>query len=222
MKIGKKTSVALISTIFIFAVLGMKTAYALPSPPFNQCPPVGADSSCAVLIVIDTNGSVVILQDSNMGPFDGIEDTLVGVQDNCASCGTITSLTISGPNILGFDNDGACSGLYTPNPSPSLCQSGMLTTNDPQDYESNNVTFTIVNPNTGSINFSPGLTNGQHAWFSLENSLNATSLKVTPPVGTGVPQFPAGTLLLIGPLALVLVAMLRMRKSRPSTVGLEA
>jgi hypothetical protein len=176
----KEDSVALISTMLVFAVLGMKTVYALPSPPFNQCPPVGFDKSCTILIVIDTNGSVVILQDSNMGPYDGVEDTLVGVQDNCASCGTITSLTISGPNILGFDSDGACSGLYTPDPSPSLCQSGMLTTNDPQDYESNNVTFTRVDPNTGSINFSPGLTNGQHAWFSLENSLNATSLKVTP------------------------------------------
>src|SRR2546427_222238 len=52
------------------------------TPPFTQCPPVGADTGCAILLVIDAAGSLRVHADPSQGPFDGIEDTLVGVQNN--------------------------------------------------------------------------------------------------------------------------------------------
>src|SRR5215212_946637 len=48
------------------------------SPPFNECPPVGRDSSCGVLVIVTDSGGTV-LSDPSQPPFDGIEDTLTGV-----------------------------------------------------------------------------------------------------------------------------------------------
>ncbi|MEM3638061.1 MAG: hypothetical protein QXE12_05210 [Conexivisphaerales archaeon] len=180
---------------------GISFTYAT-SPSFTQCPPVGFDTGCAILILINPDGTVSVLSDSTQGPFDGIEDTLVGVQDNCASCGTITSLNINGSNIFGFDGDGACTGSYSPNPPANDCPSASYQSSDPGDYESNNVTFTTSDNNQGTVVFSPGLTNGTSAWFSLESALSSTSLSVTPPTPShGVPQFPLGMLILLAPLA---------------------
>src|SRR2546427_584504 len=70
----------------------------VPTPPFTQCPPVGFDTSCAVLIVFNPDGSRATLVDPLQPPFDGIEDTLIGVQNN--STGSITALVLSGPFIF--------------------------------------------------------------------------------------------------------------------------
>ena len=59
-------------------------AEATTSPaPFSQCPPVGLDTQCGVLLTINPDGSVTVTG-SNQGPFDGVEDTLIGVQNNSA------------------------------------------------------------------------------------------------------------------------------------------
>src|SRR2546426_8842614 len=42
-------------------------------PPFRQCPPVGVDTSCAVLIVYNPDGSRATLTDPTQLPFDGVE-----------------------------------------------------------------------------------------------------------------------------------------------------
>src|SRR5690242_3126013 len=80
------------------------------SPPFHQCPPVGANTSCAVLIVVNPDSTITTLNDPTQGPFDTIEDTLVGVQNN--SPNPVYSLTIrgavSGLGIFDFDGDGIC------------------------------------------------------------------------------------------------------------------
>ena len=58
--------------------------------PFNECPTIGFDNSCGLLIVISNNGEQV-LQDNNNGtsdstptagqqtPYDNTDDTLVGI-----------------------------------------------------------------------------------------------------------------------------------------------
>src|SRR2546428_11144094 len=90
----------------------MRTASATPpTPPFTQCPPVGLDTSCAVLIVFNPDGSRTTLVDPSQPPFDGIEDTLVGVQNNSSS--SVSSLSLdTAPGspipIFAFDGDGLC------------------------------------------------------------------------------------------------------------------
>src|SRR6267378_1201066 len=66
----------------------LRTASALPppppTPPFTQCPPVGYDTGCAVLIILGPGGSVSSL--------------------------TLTGTDPLNP-IFGFDSDGLCSGV---------------------------------------------------------------------------------------------------------------
>jgi len=68
------------------------------TPPFTQCPGVGADTSCAVLIIFNPDGTVTVKNDPSQGPFDSIEDTLVGVQNNLSS--PVFSISISGNSIF--------------------------------------------------------------------------------------------------------------------------
>src|ERR1700739_3551005 len=72
--------------------LAASSAASAASPPFTQCPGVGFDSSCAVLFTVNPDGSITTSTDPSQPPFDGVEDTLVGVQNNTAVT-TIPSLT---------------------------------------------------------------------------------------------------------------------------------
>ena len=50
---------------------------------FTQCPAIGADTGCAILLTIHQDGTVTEQTDlTNQPPYDGTEDTLVGVQNN--------------------------------------------------------------------------------------------------------------------------------------------
>ena len=76
------------------------------SPPFTQCPAIGADTSCGILIVV-TDQSVNVYNDPSQGPFDTEDDTLIGVEND--SSGTVFSLHLSSTeDIFGFDGDGIC------------------------------------------------------------------------------------------------------------------
>jgi RHS repeat-associated protein len=142
---------------------GAATTAAPTAPPFTECPPVGLDSSCGVLVVVtDSGGSV--LSDPSQPPFDGIEDTLTGVLNN--SSGTITTLALSSnTDLFGFDGDGLC----TASGAPAGCPFG------PTGYEGPGTSFSDVNPDSsgGIVHFSPGLAPGQSAYFSLEESLTS-------------------------------------------------
>src|SRR5437763_1944059 len=94
----------------------LATASSHPTPPFTECPAIGADTSCGILIDV-TNGGQSVYADSSQGPFDGTEDTLVGVVNDSSS--TLTSLALAGSSsIMGFDGDGLCGGYSG---SPSCC-----------------------------------------------------------------------------------------------------
>ncbi len=168
------TSALLLVLAFNLVPNGMLRAPAAlaapPSPPFNQCPAIAGDTSCALLIYIDNTGGVV-LQDNTQGPYDYVEDTLIGVQNN--STVTINSIPISGPGIFGFDGDGLCSGTdgngnpFTP---PAGCPFGTT------GYEGPNTSFTITDANDGVVNFPGGLAAGQSTYFSLEGAINAADV----------------------------------------------
>ncbi|MCA1836606.1 MAG: hypothetical protein LC721_09880, partial [Actinobacteria bacterium] len=154
----------------------------------------GASPSCAILILINPDGSVSVLSDPSVGPYDGAEDTLVGVENQSNT--TITSVALSSSqDILGFDGDGICSGLFANTPPP--CPLG------PTGYEGPNTRFTIVDAFHGTVNFPSGLAPGASTYFSLEERVAAATLvagpsdrcpSVTPTiVGTNGPDKIVGT-----------------------------
>lgn len=127
-------------------------------PPFHQCPAAGLDSGCAILLVISENGSLRVLSDPLQNPFDGIEDTLVGVVN--LSSFPVRGIPLKGTQaIFDFDGDGLCSFIPMP---PGTCVTG---------YEGPGVTFTVTSPTEGTVNFTNDLQPDEHRYFSLEEAV---------------------------------------------------
>jgi len=160
-----------------------------PAHANNACPAVGAAANCNLLITINSNLSVTsTFPDPNA--YDGIEDQLVGVTNNSNT--TISSLTLSGSNIFGFDGDGICTYSFT---GDGYCSASQSNGTDPQDYQGPGMSFTIVNANQGVVNFTGGLAPGQSIYFSLEESASPSSpTGVT--IGSQTPE--PSSLLLLG------------------------
>ena len=141
----------------------------------GQCPAVGESPSCGVLITVTKTGALTFQFDPSVPPFDGIEDTLVGVQNNSGA--TLFGIFLSGSSgIFGFDGDGAFEG----------------------NYAGPGVSFDVVDDNNGLVNFDNGLPAGGFLYFSLEGTPTAsnlaTSVTLDPGHGTkcnGNPQ-PSG------------------------------
>lgn len=165
----------LVLCIAVGALFSGMSAYA--STSFGQCPAVNADTSgCEFLITITSaSGGVgtnftVTASSPDLGPYDGSDDTLVGVLNSTSSAITSLGLT-SNTNIFGFDGDGACSGSYG-------TITGCAGSTDPNGYAPVGVTFSNISTDTttGTVNFSPGLAPGGTQWFSLEEALSASQI----------------------------------------------
>jgi len=103
--------------------------------PFNECPAIGFDASCGLLIVVSNNGDQVLQDDNNESgvaatpgqqtPYDQISDTLVGIVNT--SSRPLYSIQLSssptGTPIFGFDGDGICT--YSTNGSSTNGGSGV-------------------------------------------------------------------------------------------------
>src|ERR1017187_583690 len=144
------------------------------TPPFGQCPPVGADTSCGTLIVINADGSLSAFNDATQGPYDNIEDTLIGVVNNSST--SVSSLTLSGTGshgigIFEFDGDGMCSGAYSP--APPECPYGST------GYEGPGTSFTVTDGTHGKVEFTGGLAPGASTYFSLEDAVTLECVKGT-------------------------------------------
>jgi hypothetical protein len=160
------------------AALALRPAPALaanPTPPFTECPAVGADTSCAILILIQPDGSLTILSDPSQGPFDRGDDTLVGVVNNSGI--TVPSIAIgsSTQRVFGFEapTDGLCSfpfvgnGYCTATPRPAT------------GYEGPDSAFSAISANKrdGTVLFTGpggGLLAGATTFFSLETRIAAS------------------------------------------------
>ena len=166
----RKLLLAVVVTIAATALWAIPAMAAPPSAPFTQCPAVGLDTSCGVLIVVNPGGSLTILSDPTQPPYDGVEDTLIGVLNN--SGGPITSISLSGTSgAFGFDGDGLC----TASPHPAGCP--FATTGSGPDYAGPGTGFANIanGGNDGDVTFSPALASGASTYFSLEGPASAVT-----------------------------------------------
>jgi hypothetical protein len=146
----------------------------------SPCPAVGADTGCGSIITVTQTGAIIT--NTNQGPYDGSDDTIVGVINN--SNLPIYSLDLtSATNIFAFDGDGIDSPPYNIPGNPL----------DTTGYGGPNAYFSTISADmtSGRVNFIiPIAANGGTSFFSLENVL-ATSTGCTDLLNNSVPQ-PAG------------------------------
>ena len=182
-----------LSRLSLFIFFGLAQAQL-----FAQCPAVGADSGCGVVITIIATGNTACPASGctsisyNQGPYDMIEDTLIGVvnSSNLPVSQIVLSSGTGGAPMFAFDGDGICG--IDPNtglpfdPAPAGCPFG------PTGYEGPGTTFGNISPDgtTGTVFFSPAIPAGGSAYFSLEESL--TSATACSDVVNGSVATPAG------------------------------
>ncbi|HKV62840.1 MAG TPA: hypothetical protein VJO16_13050 [Candidatus Acidoferrum sp.] len=138
-----------------------------------------ANEGCTILITLNADGSITTTHPNPATSFDsGLDDNLIGVINNTSQ--TITGLQLSSATIpiFAFDNDGVCAGPpgYTfsalgPNPNCAIAT-------DPHHYGPAGINFTVINANTGIVNFgNGGIAPNSNSFFSLEGG-NLTKIVV--------------------------------------------
>jgi hypothetical protein len=165
---------------------------ATPTAPFNECPALGFDTGCALLIYISPSGTVTVLSDGTQGPYDGSDDTLIGVlNDSSSSVNAVSLQGVGSGTPFAFDGDGACQVTNSGGgagfvPPPAGCPFG------PYGYEGPNTSFSGISTDksSGTVNFTSALGSSGTAWFTLEGQITASSIaimKATPTLTTATP-----------------------------------
>ena len=188
------TSIGLLMLVLVILGPTPKSANAIPNvptPPFTQCPPIGLSASCGVLIEFTDTGTNIFV-DPAVPPFDGIEDTLVGVLND--SSATVPNVTLAGTGvtgipIFGLDGDGLCVAVGGGVPPPAGCPFG------PTGYEGPGTSFSAISPDmtTGTVNFTGGLAPGASGYFSLEDKLVGSSFTTPTPIPASPTPTPTPT-----------------------------
>jgi len=139
------------------------------------------------LITLNADGSITTTHPNPATSFDsGLDDNLIGVINKTSQ--TITGLQLSSATvpIFAFDNDGVCAGPpgYTfsalgPNPNCAIAT-------DPHHYGPAGINFTVINANTGIVNFgNGGIAPNSISFFSLEGG-NLTKIVVVVDPGLAI------------------------------------
>lgn len=155
------------------ALAASSAAHAFVYPAF------GADTGPGLIVTIGSGGALGGVT-TGQGPYDGIEDTYIGIVNNSKS--TVFSVNLGvggGPSIGGFDGDGPANATY-----------GQVSTYDPNGYGGPLASFTNNLGSTLTVNFAGGLAPGQTTWFALEEAPTLAQL--------GVPEPTSWALMMIG------------------------
>ena len=153
------------------------------------CPAIGDDHNpgCGIVITINSDGTATVTA-TGQGPYDGSDDTLVGIVNNSAAAISSVSLS-SSTDIFGFDGDGLCdysgapAGCDTSDSAPTY------------SYAPPGVTFTFSTVKSGSVNFTPSpvAANGGTAYFSLEEAIGQGDVNVSAPLVSTAPSISGST-----------------------------
>lgn len=174
--IGWRSAVAAVTAAGAGLLTLQSTASAAnPMPAFTECPAVGVDTGCAILIVIQPDGSLTILSDASQKPFDKADDTVLGVLDNSGITAPSISIGSTTQGVFGFEGDGLCAFVFTGN---AYCKA---VPKPATGYEGPDSRFTNISANKrdGMVNFTDpggGLAAGTSTYFALENAVTATKL----------------------------------------------
>jgi hypothetical protein len=172
-------------------------ASTVPYPPYLG---FGNDTLGPTLVIDLTasGASIVAGPGAGQGPYDGTEDTYIGVENTSGHTFTQISLHANSLKIFGFDGDGIQTFGSAGNASDSTGYAG------PDNFFSN------ISPSLtdGNLNFIGGLLDGHSTYFSLEEPLDAASFHVS-----AVP-LPAALPLLCGAVV-GLGALSRFRRKTP-------
>ena len=194
------------TVVFVLGLTLAGPAKASPTPQSGVCPILGTltDSTCNVQIIAGPGGTFTTIQGNNSSPYDGIEDTMVGVVNNSGN--PLLQLALAGSSggypLFGFDGD----GLQT--------YGGAGGAPDNTGYGGQ----TSLGQNTWFVNISldqtsgtavfgnSGIPDGGWAYFSLEGP---PSLDISP--HTSVPEPSVLGMFGLGALLIGLFAGLRRR-----------
>ena len=178
-----------------FAFVAVAAAAPSSASAFPQCPAVGLNTGCPILITIDTNGKGTITSDPAQEPsYDGADDTLIGVQNQFGSLSSVNITSVTSKDIFGFDGDGICDPSSWPGGPGNGAAPGCPSTSGfgPTGYEGPNNTFTNISPDaaSGTVLFRSPVALGNSAYFALEETLTPADVIVT---GVGGTSANAGT-----------------------------
>lgn len=152
------------------------TVYSDPctgTPPL----PVGSAFGCGIIITVtavDNSGNATaatITTPGNGNPYDGTEDTLVGIINN--SSAPLNSITLVSSNttfggLFGFDGDGPCQYAGNADCFPKSTTG----------YEGPNNTFTNISSDktSGTVSFTTPIGPSGTTWFALEGTPQSLSV----------------------------------------------
>lgn len=149
-------------------------ANVTPSMIATICPSVGDDKQCGVVIIVTDAGESLYF--TGEGPYDGNDDTIVGVLN--MSSKVVNSLALSSTqDIVNFDNDGL--DTFKINGTNKLVPGNNM---DDSTYGGPNAYYTNLGNQfrSGTVNFiTPVATAGGTTYFSLENALTSTNSCLT-------------------------------------------
>jgi len=212
-------------TLVRFGLAGLVLACAFTSAradfdtgPFHG---IGQNAGPGYIITVNADGSVTVTN-NHLASYDtGGDDTYIGVVNNSAFA--LTSLTItSNLAIFGFDGDGitSTSPLVTGTPF-GADHGGVPWQNatggtDTTGYAGPNVSFININgaQTSGTVVFGAGGVRGGggHAYFGLEDDINAANGTLNVPQITGTPEPTSLTLAGLGALGYLGFRRLRRKK----------